>query len=119
MHPAVQVDQLKFTYPGSEKTILEDVSMRVDEGEFVCILGQSGCGKSTFLRLLAGLETPTGGSISMFGETIKGAGPDRAVVFQDYRARPEAEVSRYGQGGAEGQGTRDAGGRGIVARRVR
>lgn len=39
MHPAVQVDQLKFTYPGSEKTILEDVSMRVDEGEFVCILG--------------------------------------------------------------------------------
>lgn len=88
MHPAVQVDQLKFTYPGSEKTILEDVSMRVDEGEFVCIFGQSGCGKSTFLRLLAGLETPTGGSISMFGETIKGAGPDRAVVFQDYGLFP-------------------------------
>ena len=62
--------------------------MRVDEGEFVCILGQSGCGKSTFLRLLAGLETPTGGSISMFGETIKGAGPDRAAVFQDYGLFP-------------------------------
>jgi NitT/TauT family transport system ATP-binding protein len=54
----------------------------------VCLLGQSGCGKSTFLRLLAGLEKPVEGSISVDGQIVKGAGLDRSVVFQDYGMFP-------------------------------
>lgn len=84
----VTVKDLSFAYPGTSKLILKDISMEVEEGEFVCLLGQSGCGKSTFLRLLAGLEQPTEGSISFGGQTLQGAGLDRGVVFQDYGLFP-------------------------------
>ena len=78
------IKDLSFAYIGSDKLILKDISMEVHAGEFVCLLGQSGCGKSTFLRLLAGLEYPTTGEIKMGGQKVKGASLDRGVVFQDY-----------------------------------
>ena len=46
----VAVDHLSFAYPGTDKLILKDIEMEIPAGEFVCLLGQSGCGKSTFLR---------------------------------------------------------------------
>ncbi len=52
----ITVNGLSFRYADSDQLILQDVNMRVREGDFVCLLGQSGCGKSTFLRLMAGLE---------------------------------------------------------------
>lgn len=79
---------LSFKYADSDRLILRDISVRVEPGEFVCLLGQSGCGKSTFLRLLAGLEEPTEGSIEIGGKPITGAGLDRGVVFQDYGLFP-------------------------------
>lgn len=87
MH-GVAVDHLSFAYPGTEKLILQDIQMEIPAGEFVCLLGQSGCGKSTFLRLVAGLETPSEGEISVDGEVVHGASLDRGVVFQDYGLFP-------------------------------
>ena len=84
----IKVSDLSFKYTGGDKMILKDISVDVEPGEFVCVLGQSGCGKSTFLRLLAGLEKPTTGTIEMNGKEITGAGLDRGVVFQDYGLFP-------------------------------
>lgn len=87
MH-SLTVKNLSFAYPNTDKLILKDIHMKVDAGEFVCLLGQSGCGKSTFLRLIAGLEHPTTGEI-LVGETpVTGASLERGVVFQDYGLFP-------------------------------
>lgn len=84
----VRIENLTFSYNGSDKIVLEDINLEIGEGEFVCILGQSGCGKSTMLRLLAGLEHPTRGQIVLDGKLIKGASLERSVVFQDYGMFP-------------------------------
>lgn len=84
----IKISDLSFKYTDSDKLVLKDINMEVNAGEFVCLLGQSGCGKSTFLRLLAGLEKPTSGEINMNGNAIAGAGLDRGVVFQDYGLFP-------------------------------
>lgn len=84
----VDINDLSFAYEDGDRLILKDISVNIESGEFVCLLGQSGCGKSTFLRLLAGLEKPTTGTINVNGESITGAGLDRGVVFQDYGLFP-------------------------------
>lgn len=84
-----QIEKLSFAYSDEpDRLVLEDIDVQVEDGEFVCLLGQSGCGKSTFLRLLAGLEKPSSGTIKMDGEPIKGTSLDRSVVFQDYGMFP-------------------------------
>ncbi len=82
------IKNLSFSYTGDTRLILKDIDLEVESGEFVCLLGQSGCGKSTFLRLLAGLEKPTVGQIAQDGRPITGAGLDRGVVFQSYGLFP-------------------------------
>lgn len=84
----ITVNDLSFRYADSDQLILQDVNMRVREGDFVCLLGQSGCGKSTFLRLMAGLEAPSSGSICVDGRPIDGTSLERSVVFQDYGLFP-------------------------------
>lgn len=84
-----RITNLSFAYPDApDKLILKDVEIEADQGEFICLLGQSGCGKSTFLRLLAGLNMPTTGEVIVHGEQVKGASMDRSVVFQDYGLFP-------------------------------
>ncbi|MEG1044687.1 MAG: ABC transporter ATP-binding protein [Oscillospiraceae bacterium] len=85
---SMSIKNLSFSYDGSDKVILKDIDIEVQEGEFVCLLGQSGCGKSTFLRLLAGLEKPLTGEIQVGNEIIQGASLKRGVVFQDYGLFP-------------------------------
>lgn len=63
-------------------TPVRDVNARIATGEFVCILGHSGCGKSTVLSIIAGLETATLGGVVIDGKQIDGPGAERAVVFQ-------------------------------------
>jgi len=68
--------------------VLHSVSLAVQEGEFVAIVGFSGSGKTTLLSLLAGLQGPDTGQVEMNGRAITGAGPDRGVVFQNYSLLP-------------------------------
>lgn len=71
---------------------LDDVSLTVDEGEFVCLVGPSGCGKSTLLNLVAGLDTPESGTLSSDGNPIIGTGRERGVMFQEHALFPWLDV---------------------------
>ncbi len=67
---------------------LRDINLTVAKGEFVTMIGHSGCGKSTLLNLIAGLTTPTQGSLICANREIAGPGPDRGVVFQNHSLLP-------------------------------
>ena len=67
---------------------LHNINLNVAKGEFVALIGHSGCGKSTLLNLLAGLTTPTHGSLLCANREISGPGPERAVVFQNHSLLP-------------------------------
>ena len=71
-----------------EKLILDRLSLSMQSGEFMALLGSSGSGKSTILRLIAGLEHPSSGSISVDGKPVSSPGPDRGMVFQKYSLYP-------------------------------
>lgn len=83
---------------GSEHpvTALSNVSLTINDNEFFTLLGPSGCGKTTLLRLVAGFESPTGGEISLFGESLQGLPPQRRpvnTVFQHYALFPHMSVA--------------------------
>jgi NitT/TauT family transport system ATP-binding protein len=67
---------------GGEVEALRDISLQVEEGEFVAIVGASGCGKTTFLRILDGLIEKTAGEVWLDGKEVSRPGPDRGFVFQ-------------------------------------
>ena len=67
---------------------IRNVSFNVKEGEFISIIGASGCGKTTLLRLIAGLEKNYGGNILLDGKKVEKAGLDRGVIFQEHRLLP-------------------------------
>ncbi|GAE29968.1 ABC transporter ATP-binding protein [Halalkalibacter hemicellulosilyticus] len=71
---------------------LDTVHLSVEKGEFVSLIGHSGCGKSTVLNIIAGLETPTTGQIILDHQVVKGPGPERGVVFQNYSLLPWLSV---------------------------
>lgn len=71
-----------FDTPTGPLVAVKDVNVQVAAGEFVCILGHSGCGKSTVLSMLAGLAPATFGGVVIDGHEVRGPGPERAVVFQ-------------------------------------
>jgi len=65
-------------------TALDDLNFTIEDGEFICVVGHSGCGKTTLLRLISGLTLATEGELTIDGKPIEGPGLDRAVVFQQY-----------------------------------
>jgi len=87
---AIEIHGLSYKYPGTSTAspALNNINLNIQEGEFVCVLGHSGCGKTTLIGLLAGLIQPTSGSISLYGQPLTGPGTDRAIVFQHYSLFP-------------------------------
>ncbi|MEQ1716090.1 MAG: ABC transporter ATP-binding protein [Hyphomicrobium sp.] len=77
-----------FVRDGKTSQVLEDVNLVVREGEFISIIGHSGCGKSTMLNLIAGLTQVTSGVVLLQNREVKEPGPDRAVVFQNHSLLP-------------------------------
>jgi ABC-type sugar transport system ATPase subunit len=77
--------------------IIDDVSIAIEDREFVVLVGPSGCGKSTLLRMIAGLESISGGAIEIDGEVVNGLGPQRrdlAMVFQSYALYPHMTTAQ-------------------------
>ena len=72
-----------FQHDGKQLKTLDGINLTVNDGEFVCIVGTSGCGKTTFLRTIAGLEQPDNGEILLDGQPLSDTGPDRIMVFQE------------------------------------
>jgi len=90
--PLVELRHVSKSYAtadgGPQVTILDDVNLQVHEGEMLALLGQSGCGKSTILRLMAGLTVPTKGTVLSHGVPLAGINASLAIVFQSFALYP-------------------------------
>ena len=86
----LEIENLARRFPGNEGelTVFENASFTIDKGEFVCIIGHSGCGKSTIMNVLAGLDAPSEGNVFMDGVEVSGPSLDRGIVFQNYSLLP-------------------------------
>jgi nitrate ABC transporter ATP-binding subunit len=80
MHKFLECWQLTKRF--GDVAVVQDFALNVREGEFVCLIGHSGCGKSTVLSMVAGLTEPSAGAVVLGGREVDGPGPDRGVVFQ-------------------------------------
>ncbi|WP_299432107.1 ABC transporter ATP-binding protein [uncultured Maribacter sp.] len=80
----LDLHNLKKVYPTpkGDYVVLEDLNLQIMKEEFVTIIGHSGCGKTTMLSMIAGLNPISGGNIAVLGNPVKGPGPDRGVIFQ-------------------------------------
>jgi nitrate/nitrite transport system ATP-binding protein len=86
----LDLQNLKKVYPtpNGDYVVLEDLNLQVKKEEFITIIGHSGCGKTTMLSMIAGLNEISDGKISVLGSSIKGPGPDRGVIFQSPSLMP-------------------------------
>ena len=89
---ALVIKNLGKQFSNSEKPTLQNINLEIQTGEFVCIVGASGCGKTTLLNLIAGLETPTSGEVTIDGKKITNPGADRTVMFQEHGLYPWLNV---------------------------
>ena len=79
----------RYKAPGGGSAIVfEDLWLSMQRGEFVCVIGHSGCGKTTVLNILAGLDRPSEGTVIVDGQVIDGPSIDRAVIFQSHALLP-------------------------------
>jgi len=80
--------EIAFDTPKGRFVAVRDVNLDIKQGEIVSIIGHSGCGKSTILNAIAGMVFPSAGSVVVNGKAVKGPGPDRGIVFQNYSLLP-------------------------------
>jgi nitrate/nitrite transport system ATP-binding protein len=88
--PFLHIDRVSksFARGSSRSDVLTDVDLKIDQGEYVAIIGHSGCGKSTLLNIVAGLLNVTSGAVLLENKEVNEPGPDRAVVFQNHSLLP-------------------------------
>jgi nitrate/nitrite transport system ATP-binding protein len=82
----ISVEGIRRRYAGA--VVFEDLWLSIARGEFVCMVGHSGCGKTTVLNILAGLDRPSDGVVIVDGQAIEGPSLDRAVIFQSHALLP-------------------------------
>lgn len=93
--PFLVVDKVSKVYAlpkGDSYTVLDNVNLTINQGEFICLIGHSGCGKTTLLNMVSGFARPTDGEVRLQGKPITRPGPDRMVVFQGYALLPWLSV---------------------------
>ncbi|ODV41164.1 sulfonate ABC transporter ATP-binding protein [Cupriavidus sp. UYMMa02A] len=108
---ALSIQQVSrtFTNPlGGQTQALLPVDFEVRDNDFVTILGPSGCGKSTLLRIVAGLDTPTAGTVLLDGQPVSGPGADRGMVFQSYTLFPWLTIEQNVRFGLRERGMSEA-----------
>jgi ABC-type nitrate/sulfonate/bicarbonate transport system ATPase subunit len=107
MSAKVEIRKVSKTFGSNESKVyaLRDASFTVEEGSFVVIIGPSGCGKTSLLRIIGGLIPPSEGEILIDGRAISGPGPDRSIVFQNFRLLPWRKVLGNVEMGLEINGT--------------
>ena len=94
-----------FNKAQEDMLVLDDVNMELHEGEIVGLLGRSGCGKSSLLRIICGLVTPTSGEVTYLGKPITGPAEGIAMVFQTFALFPWLTVLDNVEAGLEAQGS--------------
>jgi NitT/TauT family transport system ATP-binding protein len=103
-----QVSQTFQTFGRKSHLALSEISLTIEDGAFVSILGPSGCGKSTLLYIVGGFVLPTKGAAKIRGKTIRGPGPDRGPVFQEFALFPWKSVLGNVMYGPRQQGVKAA-----------
>jgi NitT/TauT family transport system ATP-binding protein len=106
MDELLVVDHVRQAYPkgsGENLLVLDDVNLRLRDNEIVSLLGRSGCGKSSLLRIIAGLMPATGGTVSIGGRPVSGPAPEVAMVFQTFALFPWLTVLENVEIGLEAQ----------------
>ncbi|SIS39656.1 ABC transporter ATP-binding protein [Salimicrobium flavidum] len=101
--PLVYLHNVNKSFPATkeETPVLKNISMQVNKGEFISILGQSGCGKSTILNLIGGFETPSTGEVKIKGEKVEKPGRHCVMLFQEYGLFPWRSVLKNVELGLE------------------
>jgi sn-glycerol 3-phosphate transport system ATP-binding protein len=105
---AIDLVDVRKTYPGAKADAVQGINLNIADGEMVVLVGPSGCGKSTLLRMVAGLETISGGTVSIGGKVVNKEEPadrDIAMVFQNYALYPHMSVRQNLEYGLKNRGT--------------
>ncbi|MFV5471734.1 ATP-binding cassette domain-containing protein [Acinetobacter baumannii] len=89
----LEAKHIHLTFPKQQKPVLQDINLTIEEGSLTVILGESGCGKTTLLNILAGFQKPSSGDVLVNYEVVTGPDVTRAVVFQDHALLPWLNVA--------------------------